>query len=435
MRRLVLLSLFLVLIVAEMLGLDLSLGPGLSVKNAYLYMFLLALVVEAAIRKQEGRLECLNIHVPFILLISYATLSWLTVSLIVAFPGYGMLESLITLKSQLVDRYLFFFVFFYWVGSQKDVLWMVKYIIWIIVLSNVITLIDVYNIPDLGIIHERADGRVGGPLGQSNQYAAFLILFLPSLALASWRGVGLTRLFYILGLLASIAVLVLTTSRGAIIGLAGGIILGTLYLRPFIRLGQFMKTAMVVAILAALALSAVLNQYSDLLYTRFVGQTGAEDIRYVSSGRSQIWDKALSKQMKQPITFIVGYGWGAYDAMKEMGDFRYATHNTYLEYLFNMGIIGLGLFFILVGNVIRTTKKGIQNSDVLIQAQLIAFLFGFLSLLIHLFFVDLYKPWFFIWAYIGLMMRLAIGASMESQPMSSQDKTHASVYKHRGLAK
>lgn len=431
-KRLLLLSLFLVLMTAEMLAIDLSLAPGLSIKNAYLYMFLLAIVVEAAIRKQEGRLECLNIHVPFILLISYATLSWLTVSLIVAFPGYEMLESLITLKNQLVDRYLFFFVFFYWAGSQKDVLWMVKYIIWIIVLGNVITLIDVYNIPDLGIIHERADGRVSGPLGQSNQYAAFLILFLPSLALASWRGVGLTRLCYILGLLASIAVLILTTSRGAIIGLAGGTILGTLYLRPFIRLGQFTKTAMVVAILGALALSAVSYQYSDLLYARFVDQTGAEDIGYVSSGRTDIWIQMLSLQMENPVTFLIGYGWETYDVLR---DFRHATHSTYVNYLFNLGIIGLGLFLILVGNVIRTTKKGIQNSGVLIQAQLIAFLFGFLSLLIHLFFVDLYKPWFFIWAYIGLMMRLAIGASMESQPMSSQDKAHASVYKHRGLAK
>lgn len=309
---------------------------------------------------------------------------------------------------------------------------MVKYIIWIIVLGNVITLIDVYNIPDLGIIHERADGRVSGPLGQSNQYAAFLILFLPSLALASWRGVGLTRLFYILGLLASIAVLLLTTSRGAIIGLAGGIILGTLYLRSFIRPGQFMKTAMVVAILGALVLIAVSYQYSDLLYARFVDQTGAEDIRYISSGRTDIWIQTLSMQMENPVTFLIGYGWNTYDVLR---DFRYATHSTYINYLFNLGIIGLGLFFILVGNVIRTTKKGVQNSDVLIQTQLIAFLFGFLSLLIHLFFVDLYKPWFFIWAYIGLMMRLAIGASMESQPMSSQDKTHASVYKHRGLAK
>lgn len=431
-KRLLLLSLFLVLMTAEMLAIDLSLAPGLSIKNAYLYMFLLAIVVEAAIRKQEGRLECLNIHVPFILLISYATLSWLIVSLIVAFPGYEMLESLITLKNQLVDRYLFFFVFFYWAGSQKDVLWMVKYIIWIIVLGNVITLIDVYNIPDLGIIHERADGRVSGPLGQSNQYAAFLILFLPSLALASWRGVGLTRLCYILGLLASIAVLILTTSRGAIIGLAGGIILGTLYLRPFIRLGQFTKTAMVVAILGALALSAVSYQYSDLLYARFVDQAGAENIGYVSSGRTDIWIQTLSLQMEKPVTFLIGYGWETYDVLR---DFRRATHSTYVNYLFNLGIIGLGLFLILVGNVIRTTKKGIQNSDVLIQAQLIAFLFGFLSLLIHLFFVDLYKPWFFIWAYIGLMMRLAIGASMESQPMSSQDKAHASVYKHRGLAK
>lgn len=81
MRRVTLLSLFVVLLVAQMFGLDLSLGPGLSVKNAYLYVLLIVLVVEFAVTKREDigherRLGLLGVHVPFILLICYAIVSW-----------------------------------------------------------------------------------------------------------------------------------------------------------------------------------------------------------------------------------------------------------------------------------------------------------------------------------------------------------------------
>ena len=113
MKRVILLSLFLVLMSAQMLGIDLSLAPGLSVKNAYLYAILLALGIEAAVRKHRGGIELKEIHIPFILLIFYATFSWLVISLLVPFVGYVMFEQLITLKTKLIDHYLMFLAFFY----------------------------------------------------------------------------------------------------------------------------------------------------------------------------------------------------------------------------------------------------------------------------------------------------------------------------------
>lgn len=409
---------------AETLGVKLSLAPGLSVKNAYLYVILLILIIEAAMRKGEGQIELKNVHIPFIALLSYATLSWFVLSLLQVYPAYGMYEYLIALKSGLIDHYLVFLVFFYGVRSTRDALWVVKYMLGIVVLSNIITLVDVYDIPDLGLIHERPDGRVSGPLGESNQYAAFLILFLPGIAVASWKALGLKRVVHFLGLLASLGVLVLTMSRGAIVGLTAGSVLGTFYLSHFLRPGQYVKTAIAVTALTAITLIAIGYQYSDLLYARFIEQSSVASIETASTGRSEIWSGMLSKQLEVPITFIVGYGWDTYTMMRRMGEFVDAPHNVYLHYLFTLGIIGLALFLTVVINIMRVTKKAIAMTDEFTRVQLMAFVFGFLSLLIAISFVDLYDPWPFVWAYTGLMMRVAIGASAEQPSINTRSEIH-----------
>ncbi len=413
MKRLILLSLFLILMGAQMFGKDLSLGAGLSVKNAYLYLILLVLAIEAAVNKYKGKShetwnELGGIHLPFILLISYALFSCLFVSFIGAYPDYVISENLIALKSKLVDHYLFFIAFFYGVRSSKDALWVAKYIVWIIVLSNIVTLVDVYDIPDLGIIHQRADSRVSGPLGESNQYGAFMVLFLPIIAALIWRAVRLEHLVFIFGGIVSLALLILSASRGAFVGLTVGTLLGTLYVRHLLRFGQAVRIAGGGAALVVVVLIIISYQFSDLFSTR-IERTTTGDISTISSGRSVLWGFALSAMIQKPITFIVGYGWNTFQPFT-----GHASHNTYLTYLFNLGAIGIVLYLTLIRQIIRATRKGIEASEAFEKPYLLGFLFGFLSILMAIFFVNLYKPWLFFWAYTGLMMRVVFETSAQS---------------------
>jgi len=77
-----------------------------------------------------------------------------------------------------------------------------------------------------------------------------------------------------------------------------------------------------------------------------------------------------------------------------------------------------------VGGVIRGIKEGIDMGNKSTRLDLMAFLLGFLSLLVALFFGNLYKPWLFVWAYTGLMMRVAVEASRQRIPISIQGNTH-----------
>ncbi len=414
MRRTILLTLFALLFTADVLGIDLMLVRGLSAKNIILYLFLLGILLDAILDTKPTKIELQDLHLPFVALIVYAVITWVfftranILELSYETQGSEFSDSriLMQIKSLIVDRYAFLLAFFYGVVTMDDSRWVMKRIIWLIIAGNVLTLIDAFNIPDLGIIHQRDDSRVSGPLGESNQYAAFALLFLPTMAILAIISRGAERVGYAIGALATFTVIVLTTSRGAMAGLAAGLITGLFFLRHHLGTGRMVKViaGFTVAIGVAVAIASI--GFSDLLVERFINKTGSSDIRTVSSGRTENWTHLIEAQLREPVTLVVGFGWGM--AKKVMDN---AAHNTYLDVFFDLGIIGFMIFFSLLWGVIRVTRRAIDRATGDLQAELGAFLVGFLSLCFAIFFVNLFNPWLYIWAFCGLMMRIAIEAS------------------------
>jgi hypothetical protein len=59
-------ALFFVMFASRSLGFDLSLAPGLSVKNGFLYLIFLGLAIQTVLTRQR-KLEILSVFVPFFL--------------------------------------------------------------------------------------------------------------------------------------------------------------------------------------------------------------------------------------------------------------------------------------------------------------------------------------------------------------------------------
>ena len=53
-----------------------------------------------------------------------------------------------------------------------------RWLVIIFVFANLATLIDVFNIPNLGFMVDRADSRISGPISSVNQYGAVLAFVL-----------------------------------------------------------------------------------------------------------------------------------------------------------------------------------------------------------------------------------------------------------------
>ncbi|MDQ3773543.1 MAG: hypothetical protein M3461_03775 [Pseudomonadota bacterium] len=162
MRRTILLALFALLFTADTLGIDLMLVRGLSAKNIILYLFLFGVMLNSILDTKPTTIELPDLHLPFIALIVYVLITWafftraniLELLYQTRSGDFSELKSLMQIKSLLIDRYAFLVAFFYGVVTIDDSRWVMKRIIWLIIAGNVLTLIDAFNIPDLGIIRQ-----------------------------------------------------------------------------------------------------------------------------------------------------------------------------------------------------------------------------------------------------------------------------------------
>jgi hypothetical protein len=384
-------------------GLDMSLAPGLSVQNGLLYLIMVGYLIETAVRRNR-RFELPSVLLPFGLFIAYCILSWFVASFVVQPEYYQVFKSAISLKGERVDHLILFLLFFYGAKSEKETLSLIRIFLWLMVAANLLTIVDAFNIPDLGIIQQREDGRVGGPMGESNQYGAFLAFLMPAIIALLWDS-GTKKTLAVFACCISFLALVMTGSRGAFAGLFVGSAVAVFFLRSFISLRQFALGLVISAIAVAALIAVVLStdQFVDLV-ARFVEKSSG-NVATMSSGRTAIWTAAMQRMLEDPHSFLTGFGWDAWDLMRVK---IYNTHNSYLNILFNLGFPALVLYLVLVYNLIAASRHALRYASGIIRINLMAFVFGFLSLSACLVFVELYGPWNFIWAYAGLIMRLSV---------------------------
>ena len=333
----------------------------------------------------------------------YAIFTWIVVLVFIKYPGYSPRTTLMSLKAGPVEHLLVLLIFFYGTDNTRDTVWLFRRIVWLVIVGNVITVVDAFNIPDLGLISEREDGRVGGTFGSSNEYGVFLALFLPSIFAIYMTSTGLKKLLSGVGAAVSCLAFLMALSRGAVVGLAVGGVIGAFYLRNIIPPRVIVRAGFVTILLClAVVAGGFAAGYGDLVIERF-GQFGEGSFR-ASSGRTVIWSRALDSMLEHPVTFVSGFGWGAYSSDRY---FSYATHNTYLNIGYNLGMIGVVLFLLTVRNVLSAIRAPLDRARSEIRPLLIAFLFGFLALLVAIFFGELHSAWLFTWAFVGIALRLA----------------------------
>ncbi len=162
----------------DVLRLELSMGPGLSLKNAALYLVLGLLAVQYTLRR-DGRFEMRALQVVFALLILYAILTWGLAFTVIKYDNYPVLDNALQIKASLADFLIFFVVCFYALRTEKDVFQALTWLLMACTAANVITLTEALGITSFGLIDIRDDGRVQGAMGEANQYAAFLCLTIP----------------------------------------------------------------------------------------------------------------------------------------------------------------------------------------------------------------------------------------------------------------
>lgn len=401
-----------VLLIAALAGSDIfqtqmSLGPGLSIKNALLYPIALGLLFRMALTGRfRMRLPILN--AAFIIWCAYALLTWVACITLVHYPGYQALASFIELKSVLIDSALFFFTFFYGMEGESDFRLMAKSLAFAMCAASVLTLADVAGLVHLGITvgssGVEAD-RVFGVFGHANDTGALTVCLLPLLVTVAMTSKGMARTLWFIGAFASLAVLVLTISRSAYLGFVVGYAWAVWLCRRYIPVSRVVSwtligvTGIVISVgVAALLMPSLLQVLGDRLFN----QSMALSLSVASSGRTVIWGAALDKMLAHPLTLLTGFGWDVYHTM-----FTLVTHNYYLDQWFGLGVIGLVCFVTILYQTVATARRAAELADKNMRPYLLALVFGMVGLSICIFFDNLDKPWCYVWVYVGFTLRPA----------------------------
>jgi O-antigen ligase len=398
----------------DALNIDLSLLPGVSAKNLIIYLIAVLLALRM-VMSRESIMAAGQMQGAFIVLIGYAIVTWLLAALLIQYPHYDLMASGIKLKSALIDHYIFFLVFLFGAQTADETMKVVKGLLFGALLANIVTILDAAGIISLGF-RIREDGRTSGAIGESNQYAAFIILFLPATIAAAVAARGFTRLFWFGASLVACMTLVMTASRGGFVGLAMMCAVGAYLYRHHIAYSRI--AGWVFGSLILLVLVVSFSQYGNLLAERMIGTSGSIDTSTASSGRSDIWATAIATMFAHPLSFVTGYGWDVYSSMP----FQFSPHNHYLALWFNLGLVGLFFGSYLLFSAIGRARRASMHATPPLRGQLIAFVIGTVGVCTAVFFVDLHKPWFYFWMYTGLVMRmvLCVDKNPVQQPVTAQ---------------
>jgi len=405
--RLLYVLLIATLALSDIFSAGMSLAPGLSVKNALLYPIALGLMFRMALTGRF-RMRLPIVNVAFILWITYALLTWVACVTMIHYPGYDARGAGIELKSELIDSALFFFVYFYGVEGEGDFFLFAKTLTFWIGLANILTLADIAGIVHLGIEVGQngveAD-RVFGAFGHANDTAALIVCVLPMMVAVAMSSRGAARLFWYAGAFASVAVLLLTVSRGAYVGVVVGYGAAVWLCRRWLPTSRVFAWVMIgsTCVVVAAALAAfLLPEFSQVISERIFNQSMAGSISVASSGRTTIWMTAISTMMSHPLTLLTGYGFRVYQTM-----FVLVTHNYYLDQWFGLGLIGLFALLTIQYQTVTTALRAIAAGAGPVRPYMIALVFGMLGLAVSIFFDNMDKPWSYVWIYVGFSLRAA----------------------------
>jgi len=222
-------------------------------------------------------------------------------------------------------------------------------LLWTMVLSALWLGVEAYRVPYGAFQRGRLEG-VGGPdFTEANFLGAYVAALLPivgvQLLQAKWRG----KLFCLVAGVFATNLLVLTRSRGAVVGLAVGGFTALLLAPRWARVK--IAAGLVIALLGGLYLSDAqfLNRAATI--------TRSEDQRDVSA-QSRINLTRVGLQMLAD--YPQGIGAGNYFQVigRYIPQYRGKdAHNTYLRCATELGLQGGAVFVLLIINALRTLRR------------------------------------------------------------------------------
>ena len=376
---------------------------GLSVKNVFIYgLFMLIYVLRINTARHQNSSKVRDIHRLFLVFILYAVLATLfSSSLLNPESRYKLLPGMMSIKSELVDSLLAMLIFYYISNSYRDVRFVLHSLVIVVSAASALTLVDVV-VPGISIFgfDDVETGRPRGAFGEPNQTAAVLALYAP-LVVAFAITAKKWKMLYVGCVISVVAAIVSTGSRGGIVATTVGMWLFLFVINRYLSLGKKALIVMSIPLLFIAGVKLLPSAHIELLVDRFsIALDSSKTLQESSAGRTMLWNMAYGMWQESP---LLGQGWGAFRNIWSV-----ASHNVYLDYLISVGFLGtviiLTVWYKILKFVWLSSRCSPFNNEKIVSFGILS---GIIAFLVAILFVNLYKPWLFVWAFVGVALAYA----------------------------
>jgi len=398
-------------------GISISTIPGLSLKNIAIYCLVITMLfVNLSMNKPLIELNRLNISI--FLFVLYCLASLIGTAILKVVPEYSLGQEIILFKSYM-DPYVLFIITYSILHDERAIKRLLAAMVVVLMAFLAITLLSSFDLWTVKrVTVDERWGRTTGAFAEANQFAAYLAMFIPLvgafiLDAKSW----ILKMALTAVLIAAFYVMLMTGSRGGLVALA--VAIGSYYLlytkqslpKSLMGLVGIYGAGLLVLVLLYFVLP---EQSAHGLMLKLTGEFVDETNTDYSSGRLEIWGRALSEFIRTPLW---GTGWETFRPL-----FGLNSHSDYILFLVTTGVVGLYLFMRIYVGMMRQAMRWRRLDPTNIHYYN-AYISGLFAFMVSLAFVNIYNPYYFVLLYSALVLRLgAIAPKSRESSVGENDQ-------------
>ena len=272
------------------------------------------------------------------------------------------------------------------------------------------------------------EGRVGGAVGDPNEFAALLIALLPLALVRSSRSRGVSKYIYTLLSASFILGIIASVSRSAYLSTFLILLMLFLFSRYITHKRKMVLTYFIVFFLVIIVIGILAERYLPLIEFRIRNITSPVfRLRHESYlNRVAIYQVSWRMFLNYPLL-----GLGARNFIFNLPEYGlppyFCAHNMYIEILTGLGLIGFMLFMLIILKSERSFRCALESTLLTPdqKSELLALYIGFIMYLLLGFLFSLEREKIF-WVLIGLSGAVANIYNTDKQNNKRQIKSNVS---------
>ena len=314
-----------------------------------------------------------------------------------------------------------FFILFNLLESEKECKIAISSLILLVLVTAIPMLIEVFGFMQFDMIRDVQHGRSAG-LGEANQYASLLVLFLPLLFSNVLLKKNLwMRLFWLCCFFITLLSLVVTGSRGGFLSFLVSMFVYLFFIHPLIkiRLKTIIRIVVLIVAMIAIAYFIVPLKVKETALKRF-NPDNYENIEEFSNSRIPNLRNGLVLFLENP---FFGHGHKTFVLLvkKHRFEAQFNSHNEYLSHLIHYGIFGLTIFIMIFIKIFQHLDYTIRiTRDQWKKMLFIGYLAGFVGYAFSMLFVNMMIPREIFWFYTAVIYKYSQTDTAETELEFSQ---------------